>query len=157
VHIVIRPTVCCCAFVFIAQCNVNLVLTYQLVISMMFVTSIAKCMVFIDTRDICLMFADLLLVFVVSTNGLFAVLVDQQYFFSACRPTRFFQCLSTNWLFAFWLSTFSLLMKTKIKQWWSAISPISTKRTITFHLKLYSMKRTMTYGVGNPVHGLGKT
>jgi len=34
-----------------------------------------------------------------------------------------------------------LLMKKKIKQWWSTITPISTKRTITSHLFSLNTKR----------------
>ena len=42
-------------------------------------------------------------------------------------------------------------MKTKLKQWWSPIPPISTKWTITSHLKSWNIK-TLTYEVGNPDH-----
>ena len=34
--------------------------------------------------------------------------------------------------------------------------PISTKQTITSHLKSLNIKNTMTYGAGNPHNGLGK-
>jgi hypothetical protein len=42
----------------------------------------------------------------------------------------------------------------KFKQWWQTILPISTKRIITFHLKLFNTKRTTTYDVGNLGPGL---
>ena len=34
--------------------------------------------------------------------------------------------------------------------------PISTKQTITSHLKSLNIKNIMTYGAGNPHNGLGK-
>ena len=42
------------------------------------------------------------------------------------------------------------------KQWWLPISPKSTKRTITSHLKSLNIRQTM-YEVGNAGPGLGQT
>ena len=36
-------------------------------------------------------------------------------------------------------------MKRNFKQWWTTIPPISTKRTITSHLKSVNIKKTMKY------------
>ena len=47
-------------------------------------------------------------------------------------------------------------MKRKFKQWWSTISPISTKQTTTSHLKPLNTKKIMTYGIGNPGPVLGQ-
>jgi hypothetical protein len=49
-------------------------------------------------------------------------------------------------------------MKREIKQYWSTISSISTKRTTTSHLKSLSLnaKKTMTYGIGNPCPSFGQ-
>jgi hypothetical protein len=44
-------------------------------------------------------------------------------------------------------------MKRKVKQRWSTIPPISTKRTITFHLNSLYTKKTTSDG-GNPGPGL---
>jgi hypothetical protein len=41
------------------------------------------------------------------------------------------------------------IMKRKIKQWWSTIPPISTKRKIISHLKSLSIKKTLPYDVEN--------
>ena len=43
------------------------------------------------------------------------------------------------------------IMKRKLKQWWSTILPISTKRTITPHLKSLNIKMTTTCDVGDSV------
>jgi hypothetical protein len=45
------------------------------------------------------------------------------------------------------------IMKRKVKQRWSTIPPISTKRTITFHLNSLYTKKTTSDG-GNPGPGL---
>jgi len=45
--------------------------------------------------------------------------------------------------------TFYNVMKRKFKQRWSTILQISTKRTITFHLKSLNIKNTMTHDIGN--------
>ena len=47
--------------------------------------------------------------------------------------------------------------KKKVKLWWSTISPISTKQTITSHLNSLNTRKTMAYDVGNLGHGLGLT
>ena len=49
-----------------------------------------------------------------------------------------------------------IIKKKIIKQWWSSTLPISTKRTITFHLYPLSTKKTTIYDVGNPGPGLGQ-
>jgi len=41
-------------------------------------------------------------------------------------------------------------MQTMFKQWWSTIPPISTKQTVTSHLKPFNIIKTTTYGIGNP-------
>jgi hypothetical protein len=46
------------------------------------------------------------------------------------------------------------LMKRKCNQWWLIITTMSTKRTITSHLKSLNIKNTVTYHVGNPGPGL---
>ena len=40
-------------------------------------------------------------------------------------------------------------MKRKLKQWWSTILRISTKRTTTSYLKSLNTKKTPTYSIGN--------
>ena len=40
----------------------------------------------------------------------------------------------------------------KFKQWWSAMSPISTIRTITYHPNLLIIAKTTTYDVDNSSH-----
>jgi len=47
-------------------------------------------------------------------------------------------------------------MKIKFEQWWSTIQPISTKQTITSHLKSLNRIKTQAYDIGNPGHGLGQ-
>ena len=44
-------------------------------------------------------------------------------------------------IYLFFYSVHYLITKRKLKQWWSSIPPISTKRTITSHLKLLNTKR----------------
>jgi len=46
------------------------------------------------------------------------------------------------------------IVKIKLNQWWSTISPISTKRTITSHLSLLNTNKITIYDVGNPGPGL---
>ena len=41
------------------------------------------------------------------------------------------------------------IMKRKFKQWWSTNPPISTKQTITSHIKPLNIKMTTTYDFGN--------
>ena len=48
------------------------------------------------------------------------------------------------------------LRKRKLKQWWSQITSISTKRTITSHLN-WTQYKTKTYDVGNLGPSLGQT
>ena len=56
-----------------------------------------------------------------------------------------------------WLHNFTCyIMKRKLKQLWSTIPPILTKRTITSHLNSQNPENTMTYEVGNPGPGLGQ-
>jgi hypothetical protein len=43
-------------------------------------------------------------------------------------------------------------MKRKSYQWWSTITSISTKRTITFNFNSLIIEKTTTYDVGNPDH-----
>ena len=47
--------------------------------------------------------------------------------------------------------------KEKLKQWWSTILPISTKRTTTSHLKSLNKEKTTTYDFGNLGPGLWQT
>jgi hypothetical protein len=50
-------------------------------------------------------------------------------------------------------------IKTKLKQWWSTIPPISTNQTTTTHFNSMHTKRrmgNMTYDIGNPGFGLGQ-
>ena len=46
-------------------------------------------------------------------------------------------------------------MKSKFKQRWSTIPPISTKQTVTSHLSSLNTKKTTTYDAGYPGPGLG--
>ena len=47
-----------------------------------------------------------------------------------------------------------IIVKRKLKQWWSTIQQISTKWTIASYLKSLNIKKTTTYDVGNPGPGL---
>jgi len=42
------------------------------------------------------------------------------------------------------------------KQRWATFPPISTKRTITFHIHSLNTKKTMAYDIGNPGPVLGQ-
>jgi hypothetical protein len=44
-----------------------------------------------------------------------------------------------------------VIMKRKFKQWWSTITPISTKWTI---ISVLNKKKTRTYGIGNECHDI---
>jgi hypothetical protein len=50
----------------------------------------------------------------------------------------------------------NILIKRKIKEWWSIIPSVSTKWTTTSHLKSLNIKKTTTYDAGNPGPGLGQ-
>jgi hypothetical protein len=50
----------------------------------------------------------------------------------------------------------TLILKIKLKHWWTTIPPMWTKWTITFHLKLLNMNKTTIYDVENPGPGLGQ-
>jgi hypothetical protein len=47
-------------------------------------------------------------------------------------------------------------MEKKVEQWWSSISPISAKRTITSHIDSLNTERTTVYAVENPGLCLGQ-
>jgi len=46
------------------------------------------------------------------------------------------------------------ILKRKFKQWWSTISPVSTKRTITSIFITHWTQKTTQYDVGNILPGL---
>ena len=54
------------------------------------------------------------------------------------------------------ISPFSYFYKRRFEKWWSTILLISTKRTITSHLKPFNTKKTVTYGIRYPAPGLGQ-
>ena len=45
-------------------------------------------------------------------------------------------------------------MKRKLKQWWSSISPISTKRAIAFHLDWTHLTQQKYDDIGHPGPGM---